>query len=316
MANFVIETNNLTKIYGEGGKRAFKALDNLTLNVEQGEIFGYLGPNGAGKTTTIRLLLDLIRPTSGTAKLLGADVRENSVSLHSKIGFLPAELNLWKNLTGKQVVDYIASIRGDDGSMKKHAQEIGERLSLDFSRKVREYSSGNKRKLGLVVSMMHKPELLILDEPTSSLDPLLQQTFNQMMREIRDQGRTIFLSSHILAEVQAICDRVGILRNGQLRAVERVHDLTDAKFQWVELHFHDAVATTLVNGVPNVTDVTLAADNILRLRLSGDWDPLLKAINGQYVIKVESEDPSLEEIFLTFYGDEAKPPAPLEKELA
>ncbi|MBZ0276847.1 MAG: ABC transporter ATP-binding protein, partial [Anaerolineae bacterium] len=220
-ANPVIQTDNLTKVY-QSRKDAVYALKNLNLNVEQGEIFGYLGPNGAGKTTTIRLLLDLIRPTKGRASIFGLDANASSVALHQRIGFLPGELNLWKHLTGRQVVNYVANVRGDDGRIVKYAQELGEMLDLDFTKKVRAYSSGNRRKLGLVVSMMHKPDLLILDEPTGGLDPLLQQTFNQMMRDVRSEGRTVFLSSHVLGEVQAICDRVGILRNGELKAVERV----------------------------------------------------------------------------------------------
>ena len=194
----IIQTQQLGKTYTSGKKHTL-ALDNLSLSVQPGEIFGYLGPNGAGKTTTIRLLLDLIRPTEGSATIFGQDVKEHSVALHKRIGFLPGELNLWKNRTAAQVINYIASVRGDVQSQLQAAQVLADRLKFDMTRKVREYSSGNKRKLGLILALMHKPELLILDEPTSGLDPLMQQIFNEMMREVRAEGRTVFLSSHVLS---------------------------------------------------------------------------------------------------------------------
>ncbi len=295
----VIQTENLSKVY-KTRRQEVQALYNLNLTVKQGEIFGYLGPNGAGKTTTIRLLLDLIRPTKGKTHLFGMDAQRDSVAIHRRLGFLPGELSLWDNLTGLQVMSYVSQIRGQLDTV--YAHQLAERLLLNLSVKVRNYSSGNRRKLGLVIALMHKPELLILDEPTNGLDPLIQQTFYELAREIRDEGRTVFLSSHILSEVQAICDRVGILRNGELKAVERVSDLTQADFQWVTLHFRDPVTPDLVTGVPGVSSVT-TEDRSLKLRLSGDFDPLLRAISGQYVVNVHVQEPTLEEIFLTFYGD-------------
>ena len=217
----VIAMNGLSKTYGSGSG-ATVALDNLNLTVNRGEIFGYLGPNGAGKTTTIRMLLDLIRPSAGSATIFGMDVRESSVDIHRRIGFLPGELSLWEGRTGNQIINFIASVRGETKGIVKQGAEMSERLQLDTTKRVRDLSSGNKRKLGLVLAMMHAPELLILDEPTGGLDPLVQQTFHEMMDEYRDKGKTVFLSSHILSEVQAICDRVGILRDGELKAVESV----------------------------------------------------------------------------------------------
>ena len=295
----VIQTDNLSKVY-KSRKQEVQALYNLSLTVQQGEIFGYLGPNGAGKTTTIRLLLDLIRPTKGSARLLGMDAQRDSVAIHRRIGFLPGELSLWDNLTGLQVVNYIGQIRGQLDTV--YAHQLTERILLDLSVKVRNYSSGNRRKLGLVIALMNKPELLILDEPTNGLDPLIQQTFYELMREVRAEGRTVFLSSHILNEVQELCDRVGILRAGQLRAVERVSDLTHADFQWVTLRFREPVSRELVAEVPGVSEIT-TEENALRLRLSGDFDPLLRAISGQYIVNMQIQEPSLEEIFLTFYGN-------------
>jgi ABC-2 type transport system ATP-binding protein len=304
MAN-VILTQNLTKSYrSESGD--VLALDNLDLTVNQGEIFGYLGPNGAGKTTTIRMLLDLIRPTTGSASIFGLDAQKDSVELRRRIGFLPGELSLWRNLTGQQVINYMANLR----EMKDltHARELAARLKFDTSRRVREYSSGNRRKLGLVLAMMHKPELLILDEPTGGLDPLQQQEFNTMMREIQAEGRTVFLSSHILSEVKAICDRVGILRDGQLKAVEHVEKLTHVEFRRVHIHFRDPVPQDWqqrlegMNGISNVR----MEDRRLSVRLVGDFDPLLRVVDGSYIEDIRIEEPTLEEIFLAYYGNNEK----------
>lgn len=301
----IIQTNALSMVY-KSGKTETKALSNLSLNVQQGEIFGYLGPNGAGKTTTIRMLLDLIRPTNGSAQIFGLDIREHSVDIHQRIGFLPGELNLWKNRTGNQIVHYLASVRGGVKGITQHANEISERLKLDLTKKVRDYSSGNKRKLGLVLAMMHKPDLLILDEPTGGLDPLMQQTFHNMMKEYREQGKTVFLSSHVLSEVQTICDRVGILRDGELKAVETIEKLTHVEFRWVEVKFRDAVPNGLQNqlmGVDSIENVEMNGNSV-RLQLFGDFDPLMRAISGGYVEGLHIEDPSLEEIFLAFYNGE------------
>lgn len=293
-----IQTQGLTKSYHRAGR---PALDHLTLTVNRGEIFGYLGPNGAGKTTTIRMLLDLIRPTNGSASLLGLDAQQNSVAIHKRIGFLPGELNLWQNLTAKQAIQYLHRLRGHDDKALRYADELAERLQLDTSKQVRSYSTGNRRKIGLVIALMHKPELLILDEPTSGLDPLMQQTFNQLMRETRDEGRTVFLSSHILSEVQAICERVAILRDGKLQAVERVSELTRVKFHHLTLTFKSPVSPQQIASVPGISEVT-AEGSVLHLRLSGDFDPLLRALDGQYIVEIRSQEPSLEEIFLSFYG--------------
>jgi ABC-2 type transport system ATP-binding protein len=218
------------------------------------------------------------------------------------MGFMPGELSLWKNLRGAEVVNYVIRIRGDVDTV--YAHQLAERLLLDLSVKVGSYSSGNRRKLGLVIALMHRPELVILDEPTNGLDPLIQQTFYNLVREIREEGRTVFLSSHILAEVQAICDRVGILRSGELKAVERVSDITHTDFRWITLLFREPVSPELVAGVSGVSSVT-SEDNSLKLRLSGDIDPLLRAISQQYVVNIHVEQPTLEEIFLTFYGNQS-----------
>lgn len=296
----VIETTTLSKVYASR-RESKRALDNLSLTVYPGEIFGYLGPNGAGKTTTIRLLLDLIRPTTGSAKIFGQDVRAHSVELHKRIGFLPGELNLWKNLTGMQVIQYVGSVRGSLDMA--YVRQLAARLELDLSLKVRSYSSGNRRKLGLLIALMQRSELLILDEPTNGLDPLMQQTFNQLMLDARAEGRTVFLSSHVLSEVQAICDRVGILRNGELKAVERVDSLTHADFRWVTVEFREPAAMIdSLAQVPGVSEVRVD-HNKLQLRLHGDFDPVLRAIGERYVVDLQVQEPTLEEIFLAFYDN-------------
>lgn len=301
----VIQTNNLSKTYKAFRQEGTLALDNLNLKVQQGEIFGFLGPNGAGKTTTIRLLLDLIRPTDGGATIFGKDIREQSIEIHSKIGFMPGELNLWKNRKAHQVIDYIASVRGDEDAQKKEAGLLAERLKFDMSKKVSEYSTGNKRKLGIILALMHNPDLLILDEPTSGLDPLMQQIFHQMMNEYKAQGRTVFLSSHVLSEVQAICDRVGILREGQLKAVESVETLTKVKFHKVTVTLRDAVPQEWIPRIQSIDGISdmRADNNKLHLKLSGDFDPLMRAISDGYVENLRMEEPTLEDIFLAFYGD-------------
>ncbi len=291
----VIHTEKLTKVY-PGNVRA---LDGLSLDVQRGEIFGYLGPNGAGKTTTIRLLLDFIRPTAGKASVLGLDARADSIAIKHRIGYLPGELNLWDSQTAQQIVRFIGEARGSYDVA--YVNQLAERLEFDLTKKVRSYSSGNKRKLGLIIALMNKPDLLILDEPTSGLDPLMQQTFYQLMQEIRADGRTVFMSSHILGEVQAICDRVAILRGGQLQAVQRVDELMHADFRHVKLYFRDPVSADLVANVPGVSNAS-SDDNVISLQLAGDFDPLLRAVNGHYVKDIMVQEPTLEEVFLKFYS--------------
>ncbi len=296
----LIHTQNLTKVYNTTGRKQKRALDRLTLDVQQGEIFGYLGPNGAGKTTTIRMMLGLINPTEGNAKLFGMDALADRVAIHKRIGYLPGELNLWPNQTAKNVIRHFGELRG--GVDWRYVDALAERLQFDYTLKIRQYSTGNKRKLGLVLALMHQPELLILDEPTSGLDPLMQQTFNEMMREWREAGRTVFLSSHVLSEVQAICDRVGILRNGQLKTVSTVGEIMRRDFRNVTIEFRDAPRVSHLAQINGVSDIRIDGLTV-HLKMVGDVDPLLKALHDQYICDFDSEDPSLEEIFLTFYDD-------------
>jgi ABC-2 type transport system ATP-binding protein len=296
-AAVIIETIGLSKRYRKAGAAA---LDDLSLQVQQGEIFGYLGPNGAGKTTTIRLLLDLIRPTHGSAKLFGEPVRGN-LAVRSRLGYLPGELSLWDGLTARETIAFFGRLQGR--RELRYVDELAQRLDFDLSRKVREFSTGNKRKLGLILALMHKPELLVLDEPTTGLDPLVQQTFYQLMLEAKAEGRTVFLSSHILGEVQAICDRVGILRGGQLRAVQSVKEMTHKDFRYVTVRFSDAPPMTAISELTGVRSVEQVDARTVTMQYVGPFDPLLRAIGTGYVEDLRVQEPSLEEIFLTFYED-------------
>ncbi|MCB9452730.1 MAG: ABC transporter ATP-binding protein [Anaerolineaceae bacterium] len=293
--DIVIHTEGLTKRY-----QKLLALDHLNLDVQRGEIFGYLGPNGAGKTTTIRMLLDFIRPTSGKALVLGMDAQVQSVALHRQIGNLPGELSLWNQMTGWELTRYLGGLRG--GVDERYVGELAERLDMDMSRKVKACSSGMKRKLGLIQALMHKPDLLILDEPTNGLDPLVQQTFHKLMREVAAEGRTVFMSSHNLPEVEATCDRVGILREGRLRAVERISDLKQVRFRWMTLRIQGEAAPAQFEALPGVSDVT-QYNGTLRFRVTGELDPVIKAAAQHHVVDMTYEEPTLEEIFLEYYGE-------------
>jgi ABC-2 type transport system ATP-binding protein len=294
----VLQTEHLTKGYGRGAE--VLALADLSLTVQRGEIFGYLGPNGAGKTTTIKLLLDLIRPTSGHARLFGLDANADSVATRKRTGYLPGELALWHGQSARHVIDYFASLRG--GVSRTYLDSLIGRLEFDPGKKIREYSSGNRRKLGLILALMHQPDLLILDEPSSGLDPLVQQTFMQLMREARANGQTVFLSSHVLGEVRAICDRVGILRAGRLEEVKRVSDLMKQDYRVVVARLREPAPETTFTALPGITNLHISGREAT-FHLAGDFNPLLDALRGSYVEDLYVVEPSLEEIFLTYYGD-------------
>ena len=230
----VIETQKLTKFYGP-----HRGIVEVDLAVEQGEIYGFLGPNGAGKTTTIRLLLDLIRPTSGRAFVFGVETTVDPVAIHRRVGYLPGEFALFDRLTGGETIEYFGNLRG--GVDPLYQADLVARFDLDPSRRFKEYSKGNKQKVGLVIALQHRPDLLVLDEPTSGLDPLIQQTFFELLRETVAEGRTAFLSSHILGEVEKTCDRVAIIRDGRVVAVDRVEALRGLAHHEVELRFNAPV---------------------------------------------------------------------------
>ena len=290
----IIQTEKLTKTYG-----SHRGIVELDLEVDEGEIFGYLGPNGAGKTTTIRTLLDHLRPTSGRATVFGIETTDDPVAIHRRIGYLPGEFLLYDRLTGGQTIEYFANLRGGvDGA---YQAELIQRLDVDPSRKFKEYSKGNKQKVGLIVALQHRPDLLILDEPTSGLDPLVQQTFFEIIREAKSDGRTVFLSSHILSEVEKSCDRVAIIRDGILVKVDRVDALRDLAHHQVELRFSGDVPVGEFAALPGVSDV-VAEDHILRLRVTGAITPVVRAAARHELLDFVSREPSLEDTFLAQYG--------------
>jgi ABC-2 type transport system ATP-binding protein len=291
----IIQTEKLTKSYG-----AHRGVTDIDLEVNEGEAFGFLGPNGAGKTTTIRVLLDHIRPTSGRALVFGIETTVDPVAIHRRIGYLPGEFTLYDKLTGGQTIEYFANLRG--GVEAAYQQQLIERLDLDASRKFKEYSKGNKQKVGLIVALQHRPDLLLLDEPTSGLDPLVQQTFYEVIREAKADGRTIFLSSHILSEVEKTCDRVAIIRDGRLAKVDRVEALRDLAHHQVELRFAgDDVPVGAFAGLPGVSEVTTDG-NLLRMRVSGSITPVVREAANYELLDFVSREPSLEETFLAQYG--------------
>ena len=289
----VIRTDRLTKTYG-----AHRGIIDVDLEINEGEAFGFLGPNGAGKTTTIRTVLDHLRPTSGKAFVFGIETTVDPVAIHRRIGYLPGEFTLYDKLTGGQTIEYFANLRG--GVDRAYQQDLITRLDIDPSRKFKEYSKGNKQKIGLVVALQHRPDLLILDEPTSGLDPLVQQTFYDLIRETKADGRTIFLSSHILGEVEKTCDRVAIIREGRLAMVDRVEALRDLAHHQVELRFTGDVPTAAFAAIDGVSDVT-TDDNVLRMRVAGSITPVVREAARYELLDFVSREPSLEETFLAQY---------------
>ncbi len=292
----VIKTEKLTKNYGQ-----HRGIIEVDLDIKQGEIFGFLGPNGAGKTTTIRILLDLIRPTGGTARVFDIPSNADPVAIHRRIGYVPGEFALYDRLTGGQTLEYFANLRG--GVDHDYQKSLIERFELDPSRRYREYSKGNKQKVGVIVALQHKPELLILDEPTSGLDPLVQQTFFTTLRETVADGATIFLSSHILSEIEKSCDRVAIIRDGRIVKLDTVEGLRDLAHHHVELRFADAVPTSAFQSLPGVSDL-VADDHVLRMRVAGPITPVVQAAAHYELLDFVSREPSLEETFLAQYGRE------------
>ncbi len=297
MDGVVIGASGLTKSYGRS-----RGVVDLDLEVLGGEVFGYLGPNGAGKTTTIRLMLDYIRPDRGSVRVLGRPAHEASLAIRRAVGYLPGELRLYDSLSGRELVSYFASLRG--GVAWRRVDELASRLDCDLSREIRTLSSGNRQKLGLIQAFMSDPELLVLDEPTSGLDPLVQQTFYELVREARAAGRTVFLSSHVLPEVERVCDRVGILREGRIVAVERIADLKARAVRRLEVEFCTPVPAAEFAAVPGIRAVEVV-DATLRCTVIGAMDPILKVANRHEIRTLSSVEPGLEEVFLAYYGEGA-----------
>lgn len=290
----VINTTKLTKYYG---KRL--GIEDVDLEVKRGEVFGYLGPNGAGKTTTIRTVLDFIRPTRGSGTIFGLDIRQSSVEIHRRVGYLNGELALYNNMTGEDLLKYFGNLRSSLDW--KYVKQLATRFECDLPRRIQGLSLGNKQKLGLLQAFMHKPELLILDEPTNGLDPLMQHEFYDLLTETKKEGRTTFLSSHILPEVEKVCDRVGIIRQGKLVTVETIETLKAHAMRKMEIHFAGVVPKEKFKNITGVRDVVVQ-DNILTCNVVGSLDALVKASAQFEVINIISHESSLEEIFMTYYN--------------
>ncbi len=290
----MIATTDLTKRYG--GARGIHGVD---LIVNEGEIFGFLGPNGAGKTTTIRLLLGLLRPTAGRATIAGHDCWTDSTAAKRLVGYLPGEFACDPALTGAQLLTYLGNLRG--GVDAAYRDGLIARLELDPARRFRDYSRGNKQKVGLIQAFMARPRLLILDEPTGGLDPLNQQVFNEIVAEAHRDGATVFLSSHILPEVEHLCERVAIIREGHLIAVERVAALKSRRQQALTITFPAPVATASFAALPGVTATTTADGRILQVTVADDLGPVLRLAAEQGAVSLTSHEPNLEEVFLRLY---------------
>lgn len=285
-----IEIKDLKKYFGKT-----HAVDGVSFEVKQGEAFGFLGPNGAGKTTTIRTLMDFIRPTEGSVTIFGMDAHKHSVELKDQIGYLPGNIKLNNNWTGHDHVHYVEGIRGTE----HNAAEIASRLDLDLGKKFRNLSSGNKQKLGIVLALMHSPKLLIMDEPTVGLDPLLQNEIYNMLTELKKKGTTIFISSHNLPEVERVCDRVGIIKAGKMVAVETLKELSGKRLHRVEVRFADKFTKKEFDfdGVENIEEMP---DGLI-FSVGGDLNPVLAKISKHKVTDLSISHADLEEVFLKFY---------------
>jgi ABC-2 type transport system ATP-binding protein len=287
-----IRTEGLTKAFG-----TLTALHPLHLEVGPGEVFGYLGPNGAGKTVTIRLLLGLLRPSAGRAEIFGLDAQREAADAHRRLAYVPGEASLWPALTGLETLHLLGRVHGRVDA--RYRDDLIQRFSLDPSRKVRTLSKGNRQKISLIAAFMSRAELLVLDEPTSGLDPLMEQEFRRVVLEAKAGGQAVFLSSHILSEVEALCDRIAILRDGHLVETGTMADLRHLASLSVEATF--AGPAPDVSDLPGVSDVELAGDR-LRCRVDGPMGPLLARLAPSGVTRLLSREPSLEEIFLSHYG--------------
>lgn len=289
----MIATRGLSKDYGSG-----RGLFGLDLEVGQGEVFGLLGPNGAGKSTMLRLLLDLIKPTAGSARVLGLDSISDSLEVRGRVGFLPGDLALYPKLTGGGVLEYFTQLRG--GVDRRVRDALVERFDAVLDRPIRQLSAGNRQKLGLVQAFMHEPELLILDEPIAGLDPLVQRSFHSLLSEVRAQGRTVLLSSHTLSEVERVTDRLAILRNGRLVVVDSVENLRRVAVQRLEIEFAAPVDPAEFRALPGVVDAA-AVDATVTVSFEGSADPVVKVAASHYVRALRPQDGDLEDIFLRYY---------------
>ncbi len=291
----IIQTDRLTKLYGK-----VVGIIDLDLEVEQGEVFGFLGPNAAGKTTTIRILFDLIRATRGSATVFGLDVHRDSPRIRERCGYVPSNLALYEDMSGDDYLTYFRNLR--PGIDMAYFDALVQRLQIDLSRQIKGLSHGNRQKIGLVQAFMHRPDLIILDEPTIGLDPLMQQEFYNLLRETRSDGRTVFLSSHNLPEVEKVCNRAGIIRDGRLTKVEEVAALKKKALRSVEVEFEgEPPPMEILAGLQEVSELRLE-DHTLHFKVMGKIDPVVKVLARYEVVNFTSREPNLEEVFMAYYG--------------
>jgi ABC-2 type transport system ATP-binding protein len=299
-----IDISHLVKTYP--GKTPVRAVRDISLQVERGEIFGFLGPNGAGKTTTIRCMLDLIRPTSGAITIFGLDARRDSQAIHRRIGYLPGDVRLPGDLTAKQFLDRYSHMAGLEPAL---LPGLLERFEVPMNRKLKGFSKGMRQMVGILQAFMCDPELVILDEPTGGLDPLGQRTFNEFILGEASKGRTVFMSSHILGDVEKTCQRVGVIRGGELVAVEEIERLRERAGQTVTVEFADGAPEAQLRALANVRSVERQKDGSYSLKIAGSIDPLIKALAQHEVRRLAVDEAPLEEVFLKFYTDGTLEPA-------
>lgn len=292
-----IVIDNITKSYGK-----VQAVRGISMTVERGEIFGFLGPNGAGKTTTIRCMLDVLRPTTGKIRVLGLDAQRDTHALHQRIGYLPGDVRLPGRMTGKQIINYFAKLQGREPVL---LNTLLERFEVEIKRPLKGYSKGMRQKIGIVLAFMCDPDVLILDEPTSGLDPLLQRVFNEFLLEEQARGKTIFMSSHIMSDVEKVCQRVAVIRHGELVTVETVEAMREKAGQQVTVEFGDPVSEQDLARIPGVSMLG-QTNGSYHFTISGSMDPLIKALSQHKVVRLQAQEAPLEEVFLKFYEEPVK----------
>ena len=292
-----IVIDGLQKTYGK-----IRAVKGISMQVERGEIFGFLGPNGAGKTTTIRCMLDVIRPTAGAIRVLGLDAQRDTHALHQRIGYLPGDVRLPGEMTGRQVISYFSRLQGRQPVL---LNDLVARFDVEMKRPIKGYSKGMRQKIGVVLAFMCDPDVLILDEPTSGLDPLLQKAFNELLLEEQARGKTIFMSSHIMSDVEKVCQRVAVIRSGELVALEAVETLREKAGQRVTVEIGDSVSIAELESIPGVSMVR-QHDHSYQFNVGGSMDTLVKALARHEVVRLQAEEAPLEEVFLKFYEEPQK----------
>ncbi len=294
MTSPVIRIENLSKYYGR-----HRGVEEVSFEVDRGEIFGYLGPNGAGKTTTIRIMLGFLHSYGGDVNIFDRNIKKDLLTILSRTGYLPGELSLYGNLKVAEFLEYFSKLNNRNGG--KLIKDLLERFGCEPDKKISSLSTGNKQKVGIIQAVMNDPDLVILDEPTRGLDPLMRQEFYALLRELKNKGRTILLSSHVLTEVEKVCDSAAIIREGKIVAVEDIHSLKIKSYKILEIKCRETLDRKKIKPLKNITGLEFTG-NMMKCHLHGDIDPLLKALGKNYITDIESFSPGLEDVFIKFYG--------------